>query len=77
MMTTGRVGGCSCGRVVSSRRGMAAAWARAGTGKEHSNRGEKKLPEISAVAHSMLKLKAKAHLCFASATVPMFQRQII
>lgn len=31
MMTTGTVGGCSCGRAVSSRRGMAAAWARAGT----------------------------------------------
>lgn len=31
MMTTGRVGGCSWGKVVSSKRGMAAARARAGT----------------------------------------------
>jgi len=34
MITTGTVVGCSCGSVVSSRSGMAAAWARAGTEEE-------------------------------------------
>lgn len=34
MMTTGTVGGCSRGRVVSSKRGMAAAWARGGSEEE-------------------------------------------
>lgn len=35
MITTGTVGGCSCGSVVSSRRGMAKACARAGTMEEY------------------------------------------
>lgn len=34
MITTGTVGGCSCGSVVSSSRGMAKACARAGTKEE-------------------------------------------
>lgn len=50
MMTTGTVGGCSCGRVVSSRRGMAAAWARAGTEEDRNNRNVKKVLEISVAA---------------------------
>lgn len=50
MMTTGTVVGCSCGRVVSSRRGMAAAWARAGTEEDRNNRNVKKVLEISVAA---------------------------
>lgn len=54
MMTTGTVGGCSCGGVVSSRRGMAAAWARAGTEEEKNNRNVKKVPDVAVAAvHSI------------------------
>lgn len=39
MTTTGTVGGCSCGSVVSSSRGMAKACARAGTQEERQKYG--------------------------------------
>lgn len=39
MITTGTVGGCSCGSVVSSSRGMAKACARAGTTEERQQCG--------------------------------------
>lgn len=39
MITTGTVGGCSCGSVVSSSRGMAKACARARTKEGRQKRG--------------------------------------
>lgn len=57
MITTGTVGGCSCGSVVSSSRGMAKACARAGTKEERQQCGYSSRHFCSQIFHVLPKAK--------------------
>lgn len=77
MMTTGTVGGWSCGRVVSSSRGMAIAWARAGCKERQNDRNVKMLPDYSVTVHSIQSAKSRASFVLCSSTVSTCLGQII